>query len=141
MLNFSINLTGIKKGKQLTEVEGQKILFNAMTQMQNLAKRRAPVDTGRLRASINLFPEAKLASEYLLVCGVDYGVYVEYGTSPHYPPISPLKRWSRHVLGDEEAAYAVRGKIAKQGTPAQPFFRPAFNEVKNVYLPRLLKKI
>ncbi|MDI3476926.1 MAG: hypothetical protein PWQ59_451 [Thermoanaerobacterium sp.] len=139
MLNFSINLTGLKNGKKLIEAEGQKILFNAMTQMQNIAKRRAPVNTGLLRASINLFPEAKLASEYILACGVDYGIYVEYGTSPHYPPISPLKMWSRRVLGDEGAAYAVQQKIAKQGTPAQPFFRPALDEVKNIYLPRLLR--
>lgn len=138
MLNFSVNMKGLKKGRQLTEAEGQKVLFNAMNKMQNLAKQRAPVDTGRLRSSINLEP-VRLANEYLLACGVDYGVYVEYGTSPHFPPISPLKKWSRRVLGNEGAAYAVRNKISKQGTPAQPFFRPALAEVKNIHLPRMLR--
>jgi len=56
----------------------------------------------------------------------EHARYVEGGTAPHWPPIAPLKEWSRIVLGDEDAAYAVQRKIADKGTPAQPFVRPGF---------------
>ena len=57
-----------------------------------------------------------------------YAEFVERGTGPHYPPIEPLKKWARRVLGDEGAAYAVQQKIGKHGTKPQPFIRPGANE-------------
>ena len=56
--------------------------------------------------------------------------HIEYGTSPHYPPIQPLKDWAHRVLGDEGAAYAVQAKIGAEGTPPQPFVRPGFREME-----------
>lgn len=58
-----------------------------------------------------------------------YLVYVEEGTRPHTPPIAPLKRWARAVLGREDAAYAVRNKIRRRGTrPQRPFKRAERSE-------------
>lgn len=57
---------------------------------------------------------------------------VEYGSRPHWPPIDPLKRWARVVLGDESAAYAVQQAIAQNGTPPQPFIRPGVDRMRAV---------
>jgi hypothetical protein len=38
--------------------------------------------------------------------------YVRLGTPAHWVPIEPLKRWAAYKLGDENAAYAVRLRIA-----------------------------
>jgi hypothetical protein len=51
-----------------------------------------------------------------------YSVAVEEGTRPHWAPIGPLKLWARRILGDEDAAYAVRAAIARRGTRGQRFF-------------------
>ena len=49
----------------------------------------------------------------------DYARPVNDGSSPHYIPLRAmpdLKKWARRVLGDESAAWAVREKIAQEGT-------------------------
>ncbi len=140
-LNFNMEMVGLDKQKDKTLRGSKKVLWLAMNKMQNLAKEKAPSDTGELRRRINLQPRSEGAKEYNLNDGVDYGVHVEFGTSPHYPPIEPLKKWSRRVLGDESAAYAVQKAISKRGTPAQPFFRPALLEVKRVHINRIMRGI
>lgn len=54
---------------------------------------------------------------------------IETGTRPHWIPMSAmdrLKGWARRTLGDEDAAWAVRAKIAKEGTKPQPYVRPGY---------------
>lgn len=111
-----------------------KVLWRAMNKLEELAKRFVAVDEGTLKTAINLFPAYPGALSYVLSDGVDYGVHLEYGTRPHWVPIEPLKEWSKRVLGDEDAAFAVRAAIAKRGTRAQPFFRPALAQVQNYWL-------
>ncbi|MBN8885908.1 MAG: hypothetical protein J0I77_09330 [Rudaea sp.] len=62
---------------------------------------------------------------------VDYAVYVELGTKPHFAPIQPLIDWVKGKMGllDESArsvAFAIRGAIAKRGTKAQPVWQTTF---------------
>jgi len=134
-MSFSIqtpNLNNMKKNG----IEGMKqVLWRAMTKMEEIAKMKAPVDTGNLKNRIHLTPLQFGAKEYTLSDGVEYGVYVEYGTKPHQVPITPLLGWAGRVLGDPNLAFAVRAKISQKGTPAQPFFRPALHEVEQKWLP------
>jgi len=115
----------------------ENVLLNTIYRVVNRTKNRAvqlcPVDTGRLRSSINLYPAAPGSTEYIIADGVDYGAHVEFGTRPHHPPKGALKGWSKRVLGDEKASTAVEWGIAKHGTPAQPFFRPAMMLAKSRY--------
>lgn len=131
------------KSKTETEkaLEGLKmVLFKSMIKMHELATINCPVDTGRLRSSIILKPMSPGYKDYVLSDGVDYGIHVEYGTSPHYLSPSNLKGWSRRVLGKESIAFAVANKIAREGTEAQPFFRPALDQVKNVWIKRYFEQ-
>lgn len=129
-MQFNIQTPSLNNFKQ-AGVEGmKKVLWKAMTKMEEIAKQKAPVDTGNLKNRIHLSPIQFGAKEYVLSDGVEYGVYVEYGTKPHQVPITPLIGWASRVLGDKNAAYAVRAKISMKGTPAQPFFRPALHEVQ-----------
>ncbi len=80
---------------------------------------------------------------------VGYAQAVEFGTKPHWPPLAPLVYWvkrkrlagtysikTRRRLGsaqrqaEENLAVArmIQIKIARHGTKAQPFFRPAVEE-------------
>lgn len=63
----------------------------------------------------------------------EYTLPVVDGSAPHWIPLSAmpsLKRWARRVLGDESAAWAVRRKIAAEGTPAQDFITPAIETMR-----------
>jgi HK97 gp10 family phage protein len=89
-------------------------------QVQNEARRRAPVDTGRLRSSIVSRAEnSGRKVGYVVGTNVNYAAAVEYGTAPHriYPRNKKALYWpgARHPV-----AY-----VDHPGTRAQPFMRPA----------------
>ncbi len=132
-IKFSVSS---KINKEETIEKTKLVLFHSMVKMHELATSNAPVNMGTLRASIKIFPSQPGARSYVLADGVDYGIHVEYGTSPHYVSAKHLLRWAKLKLGDENAAYAVAKKIAQKGTEAQPFFRPALDQVKNVWVKR-----
>jgi len=140
-MSFNVELKGLEISKKRTIESSKKVLWKAMNKMQEIAVNKVPVDTGLLKNSIILTPKFEGASEYILADGVDYGIHVEYGTSPHFVPITPLKGWSRRVLGNENIAYAISHTIAKYGTPAQPFFRPALLEVKEYWIKEFWNQI
>ncbi len=133
-MSFSLEMEGLQFAENHTIEQAKKVLWLSMHKMQQLAKRFAPVDTGLLRRSITLQPKQQGAIEYFLADGVEYGEYMEYGTSPHFPPVGKLKVWSRRVLGDESLACAVAKTIAVKGTTAHPFFRPSLLEVRTIWL-------
>lgn len=56
----------------------------------------------------------------------DHARFVEEGTRPHWPPPGALDKWARRVLGDEDAAFPVARKIAREGTEGQHFVRQGF---------------
>jgi len=112
-----------------------------MIKMQELAIINCPVDTGRLRNSILIKPTTPGYNNYILRDGVNYGISVEYGTSPHYVSPKYLKDWARRVLKNEKLAYPIAKKIALRGTEAQPFFRPALDQVKKIWIKRYFDKV
>ena len=140
-LNFNIQTQGMQNMQDTVKEKAKEVLWRSMVKIEELAKNKAPVDTGMLKNRIHLEPMQPGSEKYELSDGVEYGIYVEYGTKPHYVPITPLKDWAGRVLGDKNLAYSIRAKIAKQGTAAQPFFRPAIHEVQIKWLPIITDKV
>lgn len=157
---ISVEVKGLKEAQQKLEqtvrdLQGEPML-NAMRKatmvVQSEAKKKAPVNTGRLRASI--VPEIRtVGTEIQGVVGsnVTYAAAVHNGSRPHWAPLEPLIRWvhlkrlsgiystkTKRRLGnkatqeeeDKAAAVMIRYKIAARGTKAQPFLLNAFNENK-----------
>ena len=91
------------------------------------AKDKAPVDTGRLRAGMRTDTERLRAIVYN---PVKYAPFVEFGTRPHFPPISAMQPWARRhgFPAGNAGAYMVARAIAARGTRAQPFLIPALKE-------------
>ncbi|MFF7534876.1 HK97 gp10 family phage protein [Streptomyces bobili] len=88
--------------------------------VQNEARRRAPVDTGRLRSSIVSRAEGGGRSVgYVIGSNVNYSAAVEYGTAPHV--IKPKYKRALYWPG---AAHPV-AQVNHPGTRPQPFLRPA----------------
>ena len=88
--------------------------------VEGAAKEFAPVDTGRLRASIATTLQPTMA---IVRAGVFYAPHVEFGTRPHMPPVAALQPWARRHGGI--SAWALARSIALRGTRPQPFMRPA----------------
>jgi len=129
MTTIDIEIRGLKETQAnmeriVRDLRGEPYL-NAMRRatllVQRSAKIKAPVDTGRLRASIT--PEVRMQGN--LVTGVvgsnvKYAPFVELGFRPHFVPQQYIGRWARrHGKGD--TGLFVGGK-------AQPYLEPALKE-------------
>lgn len=110
------------------------------TQIQNEARRNAPVDLGTLRNDINhTIIEKRDRIDGLILSAASYSAFVEYGTRPHFPPPRALKGWAaRHGMAGAE--YQIARKIAIRGTKAQPFMLPAYMTVKRKFI-RSVKQV
>ena len=64
-----------------------------------------------------------------------YGVYVEHGSKPHFPPLDALEDWAkRHGL---DSAWPICLAISKRGLPAKPYLLPAYLAVVGKFVNRL----
>lgn len=92
------------------------------------AKLLAPVDTGRLRASIT--PAIRLdGNDVIGVVGtnVEYAAAVEVGSKPHWPPRGALETWAkRHGMG----VFLVQRAIARRGSKPRKYLQGAFEKNK-----------
>jgi phage gpG-like protein len=98
------------------------------------ARKNAPVDTGRLRASIT--PEVVTRDNVvrgIVGSNVKYAPYMELGTRPHTPPWDPIYRWAlRKTRGNISqaralAAGAIRA-ISRRGNIALRFLQRALDD-------------
>ena len=93
------------------------------------ARQNAPVDTGRLRASI--MPEVVQRDKVVMgIVGspVVYAPYMELGTRPHWPPLKALEVWARR---HGTVAFVIARAIAKKGTRARKFLWNAVQDNRN----------
>jgi len=107
--------------------------------IQRDAKINAPVDTGRLRASIT--PEVKaFGNDVTGIVGsnVVYAPFMELGTRPHWPPLGALEVWARRHGID---VYIVARAIATRGTKARKFLQNAFENNKERIIARIERGI
>jgi hypothetical protein len=87
------------------------------------------VDTGVLRASIT--PDVRMdGNDVVGVVGssIYYAPFVEYGTRPHFPPMSALQLWAeRHGVD----VFIVWRAIGTRGTKPKEFLTKAFNSAQD----------
>lgn len=144
-MNFDIQIPDMHRMKEATIEQQKRVLWKSMHKMEEIAKRLVPVDTGLLKRSIKLNPIAYGAKEYRLVCGVSYGVDLEFGNTPREVKLAPLIKWTKRKgikTGDAVYPFAkyVQNKIATRGVNMHAFFRPSLAQVKHIWLPRYWKE-
>lgn len=99
----------------------------AARQVMNRAKVLAPVDTGRLRASIRIESRRSLGFRTIYTVGsdVEYAAFVNDGTRPHV--IRPRRA---QVLRFNVGGQVVFARVVNHpGTRARPFLDRALREV------------
>lgn len=131
-----LRVTGIEETRAglvstANDLEGQPMrdgMRKATLLVEGAAKKNAPVDTGRLRASITSRVDMTEKSVKGLVgSNVIYAPWVETGTRPHFPPTAALETWARrHGMN----AFLVARAISRRGTRAHRYLRKAFNDSK-----------
>ncbi len=142
-MDFKVTIKGLEKGEKKTVDKAKRVLKRSMFKMEELALRRAPFDQGDLRKGITLFPQI-LADKYFLISAVEYSEDLEYGNTPRQVKLDVLIDWAERkgiVSGNAVIPFAkyVQEKIKTEGVNAQPFFRPALFETRNVWYPKFLR--
>lgn len=113
--------------QELVQPSIDRLLHRSALLIEGRAREHAPVDTGRLRGSIVSAFEPDTAT---IAPSVSYGVYVEFGARPHWPPMAALQPWARRhgFPPGSPGAFLVARAIARHGTRPQPYMRPATEE-------------
>lgn len=112
-----------------------RAMRDAALLVQRDAKLGAPVDRGKLRASITPAIESH-KDEVVGVVGsnVEYAPYMELGTKPHWPPPGALAVWARrHGIPE----FLVARSIARKGTKARRYLQKAVTKNKREIIQRL----
>jgi len=154
----AVEVRGLKEAQREIEekikaTHGSDMLMAMRTAtllVQRSAKTNAPVNTGRLRASIvpSVMQHGDVI-EGVVGSNVEYAPYMEFGTKPHWPPLAPIMRWvhlkrlagtysiktrrrtggaSRQRSQDYIVAKWIQKSIAKKGTKARKFLEKAFEQ-------------
>jgi len=134
-MNINFNITA-KVDKNLAIDQLKKVLFRSMIKMQELAVINCPVDTGRLSWGIKLTPLTDGYNKYLLYNNVEYAEAIEYGVDPHV-----IKVKNKKVLANKKKGQIFGKQVMHPGQEAQPFMRPALDQVKQIWVPRYFKQV
>lgn len=143
MLTFEIKgmSEAIGKLNRLNTTASQKVkkaVTRSSLNIEKKAKRKAPVDTGRLRGSIRtlIYGDGLAAS---VGSDLAYASHVEWGTSPHSSSEGKelfersIRNWARRQ-GNEDNWFAIRQAIRDRGTPPKPFLYPAYDSERDGFI-------
>ena len=133
-MKLNLNIKN-KINKDITIDKMKAILFKSMLKMQELATINCPVDKGALRWGINIRPTTVGFTEYSLYDNVEYAQAIEFGTDPYV-----IKVKNKKVIANKESGAIFGKQVMHPGMEAQPFFRPALDQVKNIWLPRYFEQ-
>jgi hypothetical protein len=116
----------------IAAMETERAMRESVQLVETLVKGETPVASGQTRGSVTHEVYGVPLGEYAgrVFSDLPHIEPLEYGASPHWAPIDPLKLWAARVLGDENAAYAVRAAIAQRGTYGAHMFARAFLEAE-----------
>ena len=125
--------------------EGNGFVFRALHEATEVvlqgAKRRAPTSpagsedpetgvrhpSGWLRSSLTgrVVPAGSDSWVGIVATPVSYALFVEFGTKPHV-----IRARNRRVLANTRTGDVFGPVVHHPGTPAQPFLRPALDDLK-----------
>lgn len=140
-MSYSIEINGLKELMQvadkypaISERHINSAINRSLIRIQDQAKKNAPAgDTQQLRQNWILKMgrfEGSLESG-AKSNGYSYGLAIEYGTKPHFVPVANNPMFQTWATRRGLNPYAVANSIAKKGTRAKPFFKPAVDSQRS----------
>ena len=116
----------LRRSRQVVAQEQVRAMTRSLLLVEGDARRNVRQDTRQLMNSIT--HRQRMAGDALVGevgPSVRYGLYVEKGSRPHWPPRAPLEGWARrHGV----SVFVVQRAIARRGTRARPFLLPAYEK-------------
>lgn len=134
--DFAIRLSGVERiinkarDPDLVGRPVRRFFERAGAVVTGNVRERTPVDTGRLRNSITHEVDSGQVPRFAKIgTDVSYARAVEFGSSPHFPPLGTLQPWARrHGFPSGRAgAFLVARAIARRGTRPREMFQKGFS--------------
>ena len=127
----------IKEAKHKTLLDaGMHAVFHVQHKAIPEAKPYPPINSGHYKASWKWWDGG---DENTILVGTDspYRPELEYGSRPHFPPLSPIALWAQRKFGlspedAKKAAFAIARKIAKVGTKPRYINLGSQNEFQKI---------
>lgn len=124
---------GIAQSPKNMEKRMTRGMYDSVKRVERTAREKAPrgVSSPGLKNSILGKVLFWHTGEVGVLNRIRHARAVEEGSRPHPVPPSALYKWARIKLGAKDykgVAVAVARKIARVGTKAQPYLRPAIEE-------------
>jgi hypothetical protein len=92
---------------------------------KNNVKEIDAYDTHELFNSIKYNISAK-GLRVVVYSDAKHAPFIEFGTSPHWPPIDKIRAWCGRKGIPESAAFPIARAISERGTPERPWLYPAY---------------
>ena len=144
MLSAGVSVRTNKDAARAVKGATDKYVMDVATAGFNRSQRviaQEATDTGQLLKS-GIPPQRQSDGSVLWGYMADYATDVDQGQEPNWiDPIDPLLGWARRVLGNEGAAYAVREKIAEEGTEGVFFARKAIESMRGYAMSNGMKPL
>jgi len=93
-------------------------------------------DTGTLYNSVAV-AEARNGLIMAVGTAAAHGPFIEFGTRPHFPPVSAIAAWCKRKGIPITAAFPIARAIARRGLPERPWLYPALLAERPNYAQRI----
>lgn len=149
---IEVDLKDLEKLTKSYPEESQKARQGRMTEalllLQREVKAKTPVGAGPIHLRDTIFHKLSMGGTNIigiLSSPLEYGIPVEYGTKPHFPPAGPLQHWVETKLGisgkeAKSVAYLIARAISRRGTKGAQMFGQGFSENETAVM-RILEQI
>jgi len=98
------------------------VLVDCVTHAKANVRKRTAVLQGGIQMRRTRLEKKNVLVGLWGVWAVLYAIYVEKGTRPHFPPVEAIRR---SMKVSAQHAWAIARAIARKGTKAYPYLRPA----------------
>jgi len=118
-----------RNAKKAKLTEAIELLYAAIVE-------ETPRGAGPVHIADTIFRKVSTSGEQmsgLLGTPAVYGMPLELGSRPHFPPIDPIEHWVERKLGivgkaSRSVAFLIARKIARKGTDAAKMFERGFEK-------------
>ena len=123
-------------------------ITEALLLLESTIKPMVPVGAGPIHLRDTIFQKTMVEGESvwgMIGTPAEYGLPVEMGTRPHFPPVAPIQFWVEKGMGltgkeAKSVAFLIARAISRRGTPARQPFESGYEEVAST-VDRILKQI
>lgn len=110
-------------------------LTEALLFLEGAVKQATPVGAGPIHLRDTIFHKVANGEpvEGILGTPAQYGLPVELGTKPHFPPVAPIQHWVERKLGysgteARQVAFLIARAISRRGTKGAKMFTETFEQ-------------